>query len=172
MKNSLAALGLYLASFGAFACTCPLSTQSWWEGSQNVALVRINATAVTSGHPISDRSCIKGEPCVLKQSASFTTVETFKGSFQSIPRLTSGYGSGDCGIPLVSGAYYVLFLHQEHGAVGFCNAAGPYPPRHPYAKYPARLESFVASLRKAAKDPKHAVESRPKPMTYDSMGGL
>ncbi len=173
MKNCLAFLSLYVASSAAFACTCPLSTQSWWNYSPNVALVRINATGVTSGCPIADRPCIKGQPCVVKQSATFTTVETFKGSLQGIPRLTSGYGGGDCGIPLVSGAYYVLFLGQERGAVGFCNAAGPYPPRYPYSgEYPARLNPFLRSLRKAARDPKHVVSPRPKPMPYDSLGGL
>lgn len=171
MKRTLWALALSLATSPALACSCPLATQAWWDSSDDVVLVRVNATGVTSGHPIMDLPCTKGEPCVVKQSASFKAVETFKGSLKTISRLTSGYGGGDCGIPLVSGAYYVVFIRQGSGQIGACNTAGPYPPRYPYARYPALLEPFLASLRKAATDPGQAVMPRPAPMGYDSVGG-
>lgn len=107
------------------------------------------------------------------QVATFTTIETFKGSINGVPSLTSGYAGGDCGIPIVAGAYFVVFLTDKDNEIGFCNAAGPYTPRAQLKRgYPTYLEPFVASLRKAAKDPKAKVAPRPKPMPYDSMGGI
>ncbi|MFD0727437.1 hypothetical protein [Lysobacter brunescens] len=171
MKTSLWLLSLFFASSSAIACSCPLDTQTWWDASDDVALVRVNSTGVTSGHPIMDTPCVDDGPCVVKQSASFKTIETFKGSLANISRLTSGYGSGDCGIPLVAGAYYVLFTRGGSGQIGFCNAAGPYAPRYPYARHSAFLDPFLVSLRKAAKAPGQSVMRRPVPMRFDAFGG-
>ena len=90
--------------------------------------MRINASGVAALEPMSDRACVKGQLCVLKQSAAYTVVETLKGERLSVPHLTSGYGGGDCGIPLIAGAYYVVFQNQQNASIGYCNAAGPYPP--------------------------------------------
>ena len=69
--------------------------------------MRINASGVAALKPMSDRACVKGQLCVLKQCAAYTVVETLKGERLSVLHLTSGYGGGDCGIPLIAGAYYV-----------------------------------------------------------------
>jgi len=148
-------------------------TQSWWEQAQIVALVRVNAVHVAAQQPFSSSPCVKGEPCAIKQVATFTTIETFKGSINGVPTLSSGYGGGDCGMPIVAGAFFVVFLNRKDGDIGFCNAAGPYPMQYPFkGRYPEEIEPFVASLRKAAKDPKAKVAPRPKPMPYDSTGGI
>lgn len=167
------AAALYIASAAASACTCPLYTQAWWDRAHNVALVRLDAAGVAARSAPDSGPCVKGESCFLNQKGSFTLVETFKGSLAQVRNLYSGYGSGDCGMPLVAGAYYVVFLLEASSQVGFCNAAGPYPMYYPFkGRYPEHLEPFVSSLRRAATDPDAKVAARPAPMTYDTLGGL
>ena len=150
-----------------------METETWWEQAHNVALVRIDSVGVGFQPPFSAGPCVKGEPCVQRQVGKFALIETFKGSLGETPILSSGYGSGDCGIPLVAGAFYVVFLNGTDGEIGFCNAAGPYPMRNANGGiYPIQIEPFVVSLRKAARNPKLKVAPRPKPMTYDSLGGV
>jgi hypothetical protein len=173
MGKWIAALLLWFVASDALACSCPLYTKSWWESSDNVVLVRVDGTRVVAVSAGAPGPCKKRGSCVIRQSALFTPVERFKGSLAQVKQLESGYGSGDCGIPLVAGAYYVVFAKGQTGRVGFCNAAGPYPPRYPYAgKYPAHLEPFLASLRRAAAQPGARILPRPKPMTFDAAGGL
>ena len=174
--KKLLALTLFLFSIDAYACTCPMRTQDWWDAADSVVLVRVNAVGVAAQDALSGGSCIKGDswkPCVVRQVAYISTVETFKGKTDR-NQISSGYGGGDCGIPAIAGAYYVVFLRDKRDFhLSFCNAAGPYPPRHPYTRHnPKYLDKFLASLRAAAKDPKAKVETRPRPMSYDSEGGL
>lgn len=171
MKLLVALAAIALPAGMALACSCPLDTQFYWDESTNVALVRINTTSVTA-RSHGGKPCERGNiDCRRMQLATFSVVETFKGSMSSRRRLVSGYGGGDCGIPLVSGAYYVVFLDDDRDEIGFCNSAGPYPNhnahRHPY---PLQMEEFVQSLRRAAKDPNAKVGKRPRPMTYDVLG--
>ena len=174
--KKLIALILLLLSIEAYACTCPMSTQDWWDDSDSVALVRVNAVGVAAQGFISGSNCVKGDrenPCVVRQVAYFSTIETYKGKIERA-QLSSGYGGGDCGIPAVAGAYYVVFLRDKRDFhLSFCNAAGPYPPRYPYTRHnPKNLDKFLASLRAAAKDPNVKIEPRPRPMSYDIEGGL
>ncbi|HZX78765.1 hypothetical protein [Lysobacter sp.] len=138
----------------AAACTCPASTEYWWQEATRVALVRIESVGWRTEDGFSRATCSIGPRCVSKQVARFTQIESFKGSLNAVPTLASGYGGGDCGIPLVAGAYYVVFLRKDDSNVGICNATGP----NVYLKH---IEPFLQSLRLVARDPKAKFAARP-----------
>jgi hypothetical protein len=152
----------------ALACTCPPGTDFWWEQSTNVLLVRIDSVTSNYEQATSRKPCSASERmCTQKQVAKFTLVETFKGSGGKVNSLASGYGGGDCGIPVIAGTFYVVFLQPQETQIGFCNAAGPYTMRYTdRGAYPKRIEAFVSSLRKAAKNPKAVIASRPAPQGF------
>jgi len=168
-KRLLSLLAGFAAIPAALACTCPPGTDFWWQQSSSVVLVRIDS--VTSGYEqaMSRKPCVSSERmCVQKQIARFTLVEAFKGSGHGLTSLASGYGGGDCGIPVVAGAFYVVFLQRGESQIGICNAAGPYVMRYTdTGTYPKRIEPFLNSLRKAAKDPKAVIAPRPKPQPLE-----
>jgi len=137
----------------AQACTCPAGTDYWWQQATRVALVRIESVGWQTEDFITRKVCT-GPRCAPKQVARFTQIEAFKGSLNAVATLASGYGHGDCGIPLEAGAYYVVFLRKDDSNVGICNAAGPYPPA-------MRIEPFLQSLRQVARDPKARIAPRP-----------
>lgn len=138
----------------AEACTCPASTEFWWQEATRVALVRIESVGWQTEDGFSRATCSTGPRCVSKQVARFTPIESFKGSLHAVPTLASGYGGGDCGIPLVAGAYYVVFLRQGDSNVGICNATGP-------NVHLTHIEPFLRSLRLVARDPKAKFATRP-----------
>lgn len=89
-------------------------------------------------------------------------IETYKGERLSVPRLPSGC-CGGCGIPPIAGAYCVVFQNQQNTSIGFCNAAGPYPPSYPYKdRYPRSIAPFLESLRRASRDRNAKLDERPE----------
>jgi len=138
----------------AQACSCPANTDYWWQQATRVALVRIESVGWQTEDFMTRRACAAGPRCAPKQVARFTQVEAFKGSVNAVPTLASGYGHGDCGIPLTAGTYYVVFLRKDDSNVGICNAAGPYI-------HLKSIEPFLQSLRQVARDPKARIAPRP-----------
>ena len=138
------------------ACTCPAGTDFWWKQATRVALVRIESVGWQTEDFITRRACAAGPRCAPKQVGRFTQIEAFKGSVNAIPTLASGYGHGDCGIPLTAGTYYVEFLRKDESNVGICNAAGPYIRLK-------SIEPFLQSLRRVARDPNAKLPDDPRP---------
>lgn len=136
------------------ACTCPASTEYWWQEATRVALVRIESVGWQTEDGFSRATCSTGPQCIPKQVARFTPIESFKGSLNALSTLASGYGGGDCGVPLVAGAYYVVFLRKDDSHVGICNATGP----NVHLKH---IGPFLRSLRQVARDPKAKFAARP-----------
>lgn len=164
MKGLLGFLLLFVIPI-AVACVCPPDTDYWWENSQNVLVVRVDSVHVETASAVSGQKCASSSPhCVPMQTARYTTIEKIKGPGISAASLVSGYGGGDCGIPLIAGAYYVVFLEKAERSIGFCNTAGPYLTRgYEQRPYPKRIEDLITSLRQKAKDPKATIATPPEP---------
>ncbi|MFA0814112.1 hypothetical protein [Microbulbifer epialgicus] len=47
-----------------------------------------------------------------------------KGSPKKIEKIRTGFGGGDCGIPMTIGQAYVIFFENEQHHIGSCGASG------------------------------------------------
>lgn len=169
MMRCLAAFGLWLAMTApVIACTCPAKTQDWWDNATAVALIRVDTVSVARQDFLTGKPCAKGvvEPCVLRQAARVTAIETFKGRVADRFALSSTHVDASCGKAVIAGAFYVVFLRSPRDfQLSLCNAAGPYAPDEPDSHgYPAYLERFVKSLRRASKRPPARIMDRPPPV--------
>ena len=129
------------------ACSCAHTTlEEKLDGAEVVALVRIENARV---NPEWIAELGKEEPSfrVRPILATFEPVEVFKGTLKQVKYLTSGYGGGDCGLPLIPGSD-VLVSGTSDGqtlSFGYCSASRPL---HPYSigeasKKPWRRRSSI-----------------------------
>ena len=166
MNKSLLAFVAFLGvSTSTLACLCPPDMASWLRQADKVLVVRIDSVAPGLEDAISGKPCTTDQPsCFGLQVAETTTVYSIKGNVGALHRITSGYGGGDCGIALIAGGYYVIFMSGDGHSVGTCNSAGPYI-KFPLdsGPYPKQIGHFVRSLQTAMKDPKASVPSAPVP---------
>jgi len=157
----------------ASACSCLPDNTARWNKSNIVLLVQISDVSFSDEDYMTRATCTKDtDLCVQRQVAHYKTVETFKRSGALPTTIASGYGSGDCGIPLIAGAYYVVFLKDKHERIGFCNAAGPYLKDafndKTYQTVFARdVAAFIAALRLASKKPTK-IPDMPRPIGIGS----
>ncbi|WP_223620037.1 hypothetical protein [Lysobacter sp. ESA13C] len=165
MNRSIALLfALLSVSPAAWACSCPAETESLWNGAHQVALVRIDAVHVERELAMSRKRCTASEAtCTMRQVASYTPVEFFKGNRLSAPTLATGYGGGDCGLPMIAGTYYLIFASDTSGQIGICNAAGPYRwvGSRNSLEQPKVLKPLLEALRKRSKEPATKLPPRP-----------
>lgn len=164
-KHLLACVAFLVVSPAVLACMCPPNMASWLRQADKILVVRIDS--VTSGRQdaVSGSTCNNDQPsCFGIQVAKITTVYSIKGGGGALPLISSGYGGGDCGIALIAGGYYVIFMRGDGHSVGGCNSAGPYIklPLDP-GPYPKQIGHFVRSLQVAIKDPKAPIVPAPQP---------
>ena len=172
MRQMAAALALLLVASNAFACSCRGRTQDWFAGSQNVVLIRVTSVESVTAPFFGSGKCTSGPNCYRLQSASFEALESFKGSLSSVRELRSHYDNSACGIPLVAGAYYVVFKSIRHSQIGRCNTAGPYAPEGVGQRaYPRRVQPFLQSLRVAARKPGTATLPIPHSIPFVTANG-
>jgi hypothetical protein len=109
----------------AHGCSCArASLQEQLDQAEFVAMVRIESTTVNPewvaaiGEEYLDFS-------VQPLSAKFTMLETLKGDGGAVQQLSSGYGGGDCGVPLVPGFDVLVAGRSEAGGliVTICSAS-------------------------------------------------
>jgi hypothetical protein len=166
MKKSLLVFVAFLVlSPSALACLCPPNMASWLRQADKVLVVRIDSVIPGREDAISGSSCATDQPpCFGLQVAETTTVYSIKGNGGALHRISSGYGGGDCGIALIAGGYYVIFMSGDGHRVGSCNSAGPYIQLPlDFGPYPKQIGHFVGSLQTALRDPKAPIPSVPAP---------
>jgi hypothetical protein len=164
-KQLLALVAFFAVSPAVLACMCPPDMASWLRHADKILVVRVDS--VGSGHQnaVSGSTCNTDQPpCFGIQVAKITTVYAIKGSGAALPLVTSGYGGGDCGIALIAGGYYVIFMRGRRHSVGSCNSAGPYI-KLPLdgGSYPKQIGHLVKSLQVAIKDPQAPIVPAPQP---------
>jgi hypothetical protein len=107
----------------AQACSCVRgSVEEAIAATDDIALVTVRDVGfVEAGAAASDDSS-------LPQRARFTVNRNLKGDMTRHGELRSGYGFGDCGVPLIAGASYVVFASGTGPApVRLCSGFfGPY----------------------------------------------
>lgn len=174
MMKIFATLLIYIATLSiASACSCLRDSTARWNRSNIVMLVQISDVSFAEEDYMTRVTCTKDtDDCVQRQVAHFKIVETFKRSGTLPTTIASGYGGGDCGIPLIAGAYYVVFLKHKNERIGFCNAAGPYLKDafndKTYQTVFARdVAAFIAALRLASKKPT-IIPDMPRPIGIGS----
>lgn len=118
------ALVALLASDAASACSCVRTTlEQQLDDAAIVALVRIESTRVNPAWvaALADEDAPHVQPLL----ATFASVETMKGSLQQVQHLSSGYGSGDCGLPLTPGVDLLVAGNSHEGelVVSYCSAS-------------------------------------------------
>lgn len=70
-------------------------------------------------------------------------VETIiKGAPQKIEKIRTGFGSGDCGIPMTIGRAYVIFFEKEQYHIGSCSASGQIQ-RYQEKEFVQKLQGLV-----------------------------
>ncbi|MGO1001963.1 hypothetical protein [Lysobacter sp. CA196] len=165
MRRSIALLfALLSASPAAWACSCPADTEFLWNKAHHVALVRIDTVHVERELVMSRKLCAASETtCTIKQVARYTPVEFFKGNRLSAPTLATGYGGGDCGLPMIAGTYYLVFVSDTSGEIGLCNASGPYRGggSRNGPEQPRVLKPLLEALRKRSREPTTKLPPRP-----------
>lgn len=142
VRSAIMIAFLCLLSLGrqAQACSCrgsPLEEKL--AEAEHVALVEIRKVRRTLWFP--------------SQRAHFDVVRSFKGEMEGIADLRSGNGAGDCGVPLRTGARYLIYLPPRSNHIGICygvlgplrksSAAGPAGPA--LAEF---LDSLAAHLQR------------------------
>jgi hypothetical protein len=164
-KQLLIFVAFLFVSPALLACMCPPDMNSWLRQADKILVVRIDSVISGRQDTVSGSTCNNDQPpCFGIQVAKITTVYSIKGNGGALPFISSGYGDGDCGIALIAGGYYVIFMRGDEHNVGSCNAAGPYIKlpldRGPY---PKQIGQFVSSLRTAIKNPEAPTASAPQP---------
>lgn len=117
------ALACTLLPGSALACSClaKASLVDKLDPDDAVVLVRLDSIRA-------ERSCASNGPCMPIQVAEYTLVESLQGNPPTYAPLASGYGGGNCGVPLIAGAEYIAVLAPGSRGLGSCNSAGPFPP--------------------------------------------
>jgi hypothetical protein len=113
----------------AVACSCikNVSLSQQFSEATYVFVGRIVSTQETKSHA--------DDPRRSGVAAKFQLIETIKGNPSLLPNVHSGYGGGDCGIPMLVGASYVFFA-DAHGEIDICSGTSSYIRGNaPYEKY-------------------------------------
>lgn len=103
----------------AYACSC-ITGRALQTQLSNASYVFI--ARVISTHEIKSRSDI---PQWGGVSANFTLVKEIKGKSKSLGVVETGYGDGDCGVPLSVGRTYIFFAGPK-GEIDICSGTQGY----------------------------------------------
>jgi hypothetical protein len=108
-------------SIDAFACSCSsYSLHEQLDKADIVMVVRVTQTRLNpeglKSHQFDDNGPVH---------ATFELTETLKGDPSKVEELFSGYGGGDCGIPLLPGLYYFIVAKSARPmiSVDICGAS-------------------------------------------------
>lgn len=115
----LLTLVLVLSLWGeASACSC--MNQTLREHFEHADFVFVGR--VISKEDVASREEPRGWPGV---AAKFQLLEVIKGKTPPPPRLITGVGRGDCGVPLFPALSYVFFAGPR-GEIDICSGTRPY----------------------------------------------
>lgn len=73
--------------------------------------------------------------------AEFELIENIKGKSQEIKKLYSGFGGGDCGIPLNVGWQYIIYT--DNGVVSVCSGSTSYPGKENDDGYVDAVRAYI-----------------------------
>lgn len=120
-------IGVLLAACGtlAQACSCQIgSANASFDKADHVFVARITQledlapmTRWKFAQQDEDRDPKVGVDYGLRMR--FEVEATIKGDPQSLPQLVTGYGGGDCGVPVLPGGY-LLVATDQRGEVRYC----------------------------------------------------
>lgn len=120
--SALFALGLGLAAGEAAACSCAhTAIEERIDAARTIALVRVRRVELDPTWQAGDNGFANGYPL----QAEADVLETLRGVPRTSLRLRSGFGDGDCGVPLVPG-HDVLLVEAADGEtfdLDFCSAS-------------------------------------------------
>jgi len=148
LRNVLVLLLLILGMFGrAEACSCATSSrEDGFRNAEHVFIARIESVRHVQQSP--GRLIDATGRRVYPQMATFSLVERFKGDPKQVTALRTGYGGGDCGVPLIVGFEYMVLV-EDDGIVSMCKGFyGPHARWHERANDSAKtsLKRFTASV--------------------------
>lgn len=146
----MAACALLLTGSNVLACSCPMGpVEAAFDAAPNVFIAHVTRVSEVPPPKRPDGD-VQWED-MLVQHAEFTALETFKGDPKRVRTLRSGYGHGDCGVPLIVGMDYLVLVGDE-GVVSYCS--GFFGPHYGWldrslfrSDRRVALERFTASVR-------------------------
>ena len=134
LKSYAVFLVVSLFATSTFACSCvSQSLSQQFSNANNIFIGRIVAT-----HEIKSRSDMPDWGGVQGQ---FELIETLKGNQKLVKYVETGYGAGDCGVPLLTGQTYIFFTGSK-GEISICSGTVSYVAG--YEKH----EAFLKKLKK------------------------
>ena len=77
---------------------------------------------------------------------SISVEKVIKGSPQKIENIRTGFGGGDCGIPMTIGRTYVIFLEKEQYHIDSCGASGQIQ-RYQEKEYVEKLKELASEQK-------------------------
>lgn len=121
----------------AHACSCGKRTlEQQFSEAGNVFVGRVASTS-----EISSRA---SDPDRGGVAATFTLVKDLKGNTTPSLKVQSGYGSGDCGIPLLVGTSYLFFVSKD-AEINICSGTQVFVPGYePHDRLLKRLERLTS----------------------------
>ena len=75
--------------------------------------------------------------------AEFQLIESIKGNPKEIKKLYSGFGGGDCGIPLNVGWQYIVYTND--GVISVCSGSRRYPGKENDDGYTEAVRAYLIS---------------------------
>ena len=118
-SRTLSHLLLLLAGLGtsvALACSCvPRTVEENFNNAATIFVGRILSAQEIRGDE-SELSAVAG---------TFRIIETIKGNPERLAVVETGFGGGDCGVPLLVGQSYVFFA-DPNGRINICNGTEGY----------------------------------------------
>ena len=106
---------LFLPSY-SFACSClhqPLSKHV--AGAKNIYVGVLTSSRIVEAKSDKEWPYVEG---------TIKVETTIKGSPEKLETVRTGFGGGDCGIPMIVGRAYVIFFENEQHHIGSCGASG------------------------------------------------
>jgi hypothetical protein len=79
--------------------------------------------------------------------ATFSVKDVVKGQVQKVEKVKTGFGGGDCGIPMVTGQAYVIFLRKNRDWAGICGGSSN-APRFEEEEYVSKLKAMSDTSNK------------------------
>ncbi|SEA31714.1 hypothetical protein [Microbulbifer marinus] len=74
---------------------------------------------------------------------TFKVETVIKGKPNKIETIRTGFGGGDCGIPMTTGRAYVIFFESEDYHIGSCGASGQVQ-RYEEKDFVSKLQDIVS----------------------------
>ncbi len=73
--------------------------------------------------------------------AEFVLIDSIKGNAKEIKKLYSGFGGGDCGVPLNVGWQYIIYSND--GVVAVCSGSNNYPGKENDDGYVEKIREYL-----------------------------